>query len=88
MADSGALLQDGDGNVYFIPNQDLAGYQVSAETQQAVNANLEQLDSEVSGFASSRFQLRPEIKELRAFSGPVGWKIATPDDDTATVVQT
>lgn len=88
MADDGTLLQDSDGNVYYIPNDDLAKFQVSGAKQQAVNENLDKMDDEVGGFTFDRFNLRPGIKPLKAFQGPLGWKVASPDDNSDTVVQT
>ena len=88
--DNGSILQDGDGNVYFIPAEDLAGYQLSGRAAESLTSELSKLDDDVAGFQfKPGVPMRPGISALRAFSTPPSLKMPQrPDDDSATVVQT
>ena len=88
MADiNGALLQDDNGNLYFIPDEKLAEFRVPDEQGQRARTDLASLDSEVSGFASPR-PLAPGVTSLRAFQGPLGWQMqVSGPDNSDTMIQ-
>jgi len=91
MADkNGSILQDDEGNVFFIPAEDLDGYRVQGDAAEKLNGEFSKLDSEVSGFDfKPKANLRPGIKPLRAFGMPANIKMARDmDDNSDTIIQT
>lgn len=68
----GTLFQGSDGSIYFIPHDKLDEFRVPDENAVGVREALDQIDGEVAGFGFLKEQLRSDVRQLKAFEGPLG----------------